>query len=324
MLISIVIPCYRSVKTLPDVVKEIQEVFEKKNHYEYEIILVNDGSPDQTFEVIETLCERDERITGINLSQNFGQSSAKMAAIPYVHGDILITMDDDGQHPAEGIFVLIDKILEGYDMVYAYFPHKKHSLFKRVTSWMNSFLLSLMKIKDSNVHSSSFVAYSSFAIRMIQDSQSPVNALTSYVRRLTKRITDVEMEHRERASGKSNYTVKRLFRLWRNGITSFSTQALGLSIYLGCITAAMGFVYAFIIFIRKIMNPGMVLGYASTMIAVLVLSGIIMILLGIIGEYLGKVFLIMVHLPNYLVRDEIPNKYCRKESDIKQRGKRDD
>lgn len=318
MLISIVIPCYRSEKTLPDVVKEIQEVFENKSHYEYEIILVNDGSPDQTFEVIEALCEKDERITGINLSQNFGQSSAKMAAIPYVHGDILITMDDDGQHPAEGIFVLIDKILEGYDMVYAYFPHKKHSLFKRVTSWMNSFLLSLMKIKNSNVHISSFVAYSSFAIRMIQDSQSPVNALTSYVRRLTKRITDVEMEHRERASGKSNYTVKRLFHLWRNGITSFSTQALGLSIYLGCITAAMGFVYALIIFIRKIMNPGMALGYASTMIVMLVLSGIIMILLGIIGEYLGKVFLIMVHLPNYLVRDEIPNKYCRKEFDIKQ------
>lgn len=310
MLISIAIPCYRSAKTLPNVIEEIQEVFAKQDKYEYEVILVNDGSSDNTFEVIQAICASNDRITGVNLSQNFGQSSAKMAAIPYVHGDIMITMDDDGQHPAEGIFDLAEKIQEGYDMVYAYFPHKKHSLFKRVTSWLNSFLLSLTGAKESNLHISSFVAYSEFAIDMIKKSQSPVNALSSYVRRLTKRVANVEMLHRERMEGKSNYTIKRLFRLWRNSITSFSTQALSLAIYLGMFTAAAGFIYAVVIFIRKLLNPGMVLGYASVMIALLVLSGIIMVLLGILGEYLGKIFLIMVRLPNYLVRDEIPNRYC--------------
>lgn len=309
MLISIAIPCYHSAKTLPFVVKEIQTVFLKRKEYEYEIILVNDGSPDDTFEVIEDLCAKDECITGINLSQNFGQSNAKMAAIPYVHGEVLITMDDDGQHPAEGIFDLVDKIIEGYDMVYAYFPDKKHSLFKRVTSGLNSFLLVLTKAKDSNLHISSYIAYSRFAIETMQKSQSPVNALGSYVRRLTKKVTDVPMQHRSRIEGKSNYTIKKMFRLWKNGITSFSTKALGLSIYLGCFCAITGFLYAVVIFVRKLLNPGMVLGYASTMIALLVLSGIIMILLGILGEYLGKIFLIMVRLPNYLVRDEIFNKY---------------
>ena len=175
MLISIAIPCYRSEKTIRMVVEEIQTAFSMRAEYEYEIILVNDGSPDNTFKVIEQLCREDNRITGVNLSQNFGQSSAKMAAVPYVHGDVMITMDDDGQHPAEGIFDLAEKIQEGYDMVYAYFPHKKHSLFKRVTSWMNSFLLSLMKVKDKDVHVSSFVAYSAFAIKMIKNSRSPVN-----------------------------------------------------------------------------------------------------------------------------------------------------
>lgn len=310
MLVSIAIPCYRSAKTITSVVKEIRDAFKQKKEYEYEIILVNDGSPDNTFEIIEKLCSEDNRITGIDLSQNFGQSSAKMAAIPYVHGDVLITMDDDGQHPAEGIFKLVNKISEGYDMVYAYFPNKKHSLFKKVTSWLNSRLLTLMNVKEKGLHISSFVAYSKFAIKMMQTSQSPVNALTSYVRKLTKRVTDVEMEHRERITGKSNYTIKRLFQIWRNGITSFSTQALGLSIYLGGGCAMAGFIYAIVVFVRKILNPGMLLGYASTMIAVLVLSGIIMILLGIIGEYLGKVFLILVKLPNYLVREEVPNKFC--------------
>ncbi len=314
-LISISIPCYRSAKTLPFVVKEIQDVFSKQDDYEYEIVLVNDGSPDDTFEVIQELCQQDDRITGVNLSQNFGQSSAKMAAMPYIHGDVMVTMDDDGQHPAEGIFSLVDKIYEGYDLVYAYFPHKKHSLFKRIASWMNSTMLNLMGSKSSDIHTSSFVAYSSFAIKMIRESKSPVNALSSYVRKLTKRVTNVELPHRERVEGKSNYTLKKMFGLWRNGITSFSTQALSFAIYLGSIVAAAGFIYAGYVFIRRILDPGLVMGYASIMIAILVLSGILMILLGILGEYLGKIFLILVRLPNYMVRDEIPNKYCEEQHD---------
>ena len=131
------IPCYNSAKTLPIVVEEIDNEFKCKKDFEYEIILVNDGSPDSTYEVINDICKKNNRIMAINLSQNFGQSGAKMAAVSFIHGDILITMDDDGQHPAKGIFVLIDKILEGYDMVYALFSHKKHSLFKRVTSNLN-------------------------------------------------------------------------------------------------------------------------------------------------------------------------------------------
>lgn len=317
MLVSIAIPCYRSATTISRVVAEIRTEFEKKTDYEYEIILVDDGSPDNTFEVIEQLCRQDDRITGINLSRNFGQSSAKMAAVRYVHGDLLVTMDDDGQHPAEGIFALVDKIMEGYDMAYAYFPRKKHSLFKRVTSWMNSKILTFMKMKSPEIHISSFVAYSKFAVRMIQNSQSPVNALSSYVRRLSKKVTDVEMIHRERMAGKSNYTLKKLFRLWKNGITSFSTQALSLSVYLGSFCAVAGFLYAAVIFVRKMMHPKMMIGYASIMIVMLVLSGIIMLLLGILGEYLGKIFLILVHLPNYYVRDEVLNKYCMLEEDEK-------
>ena len=116
MLISIAIPCYNSSKTLPLVVEEIQQVFSIRPEYEYQILLVNDNSPDNTYEVIGRLCAQDSNIIGIDLSKNYGQASAQMAAIQYAKGDIVVYMDDDGQHPASEIFRLIEKIQEGYDL----------------------------------------------------------------------------------------------------------------------------------------------------------------------------------------------------------------
>ena len=120
MLITVAIPCYRSEKNLKAVVDEIREEFQKHSQYDYQIILVCDGSPDHTDEVIRDLCNADSRITGILLSRNFTQSNAKMAALPYVRGEVLVYMDDDGQHPPEDIFALTDKVQEGYDVVYAH------------------------------------------------------------------------------------------------------------------------------------------------------------------------------------------------------------
>ena len=127
--VSIAIPCYNSAKTLSAVVDELRAVIRQRSEFDYQIILVNDCSKDDTFEVIRSLCQADDKITGVDLSRNFGQTVAKMAALPYVRGDVLVFMDDDGQHPADQIFALVDKVLAGYDLVYARFGHKHLSFF---------------------------------------------------------------------------------------------------------------------------------------------------------------------------------------------------
>ena len=142
MLISVVIPCYKSEKTIERVVNEIRSSITAGPGYEYQIVLVNDYPFDETFSVIRKICEEDKCVVGVNLSRNFGQAAAKMAGVSYAKGDVVVFMDDDGQHPANGIIPLANKIMEGYDVVYAYFKQKKHSGFKQITSninWMYGF-----------------------------------------------------------------------------------------------------------------------------------------------------------------------------------------
>lgn len=124
MYVSIAIPCYNSSKTLPFVVKEIENAFIEHKDYEYQIILVNDGSPDNTYKVIKELCKNNPKILGVDLSKNYGQASAQMAAIQYIEGEIVVFMDDDGQHSANDIFKLINKVNNGFDLVFAHFDQK--------------------------------------------------------------------------------------------------------------------------------------------------------------------------------------------------------
>ena len=305
MLVSIAIPCYRSSKTIGDVVASIKAEFNNKPDYEYEIILVNDGSPDNTFEVIYDICNKDERITGINLSKNFGQSAAKMAAIPYVSGDVLVFMDDDGQHPASGIFKLIDKLSEGYDMVYAYFPKKKHSFFKRITSNLHNHILYKIGSKPKDLHLSSFLAINKYAIDTLKNSGCPTIAVGAYLRRLTNKVVNIEIEHHSREQGKSGYSISKLFKLWKKSITSFNTFWLKLPFTLGIITGLAGIISSVFLIVKKILDPSIPIGYISLLPVILILSSVIMLLLGIVGEYIGKLFIMTSKLPPYSIRTVI-------------------
>lgn len=305
MLISIAIPCYKSSKTIFEVVKNINTVFELHPEYDYEVILVNDGSPDNTFEVIHRICRENPKVTGVNLSKNFGQSAAKMAAIPFVNGEILVYMDDDGQHPEDGIFRLIEKVEEGYDIVYAHFANKKHSLFKKITSSLHNWILYKIGSKPKEVQLSSFFALSSFSIQTMKNSECPVIAVAAYLRKLTNKITNVEMSHRSRMAGKSGYSLKRLFDLWTKAITSFNITLLRISMNMGILCATLGVLGAVVVFVRKILHPNIAVGYASMMVVMLLLFSILMFLIGIMGEYIGKMYLILCKLPPYKVRDVV-------------------
>ncbi|MBE6678265.1 MAG: glycosyltransferase family 2 protein [Ruminococcaceae bacterium] len=313
MLISVAIPCYKSEKTIGSVVNEIREEITKKEGYDYQIILVNDYPFDNTFSVIQKLCEEDPKIVGLNLSRNFGQAAAKMAALPYVKGDVLVYMDDDGQHPAEGIIPLAEKVMEGYDIVYAYFKQKKHSLFKRVTSKINSKIAEMNGTRVKGIHASSFLAISRFAVDSYEEYHSPFPSLMGYLNTLAGRVTEIEMPHRARLEGKSNYSLKKLFKLWITSFTNFSIVPLRAISLIGMFITFVGFSFGLGVIIFKLLNPSMAAGYASTMAVLLFLGGFILLALGFTGIYIGRMYMTISNLQPYRVRNVL--NWERKDKD---------
>lgn len=305
MLISVAIPCYKSEKTIERVVDEIRAEITKKDGYDYQIILVNDYPFDNTFSVITKLCEQDSKIVGVNLSRNFGQASAKLAAIPFVKGDVLVFMDDDGQHPAEGIIPLAEKVMEGYDVVYAYFKNKKHNAFKRITSKINAKISEMNGTRVKGVHVSSFYAISRFAVDSYENYTSPFPSVMGYLNTLVGKVTEIEMPHRARLEGHSNYTLKKLLKLWLTGFTNFSIVPLHMIAFLGIAIAIIGFVSGVGVVIAKLFNPAMAAGYASTMSVLLFLGGLILLALGFIGEYIGRIYMTLSNLKQYSIRTVI-------------------
>ena len=204
-LVSFVIPCYRSEATLPGVIREIQDTMEKMKDYGYEIVLVNDCSPDGTFSVIRKLCQENDNIVGIDLARNFGQHSALMAGFHYVKGDVIVCLDDDGQTPADEADRLLMGIEKGADVVYARYGKKHHSGFR---NWGS--------------HVDEMMRYE-FAYPYV----------IGLVLRTTKNIINVDVEHRDRQAGVSGYTIGKLLNLWFNGFTAFSVKPLRIATVTG-------------------------------------------------------------------------------------------
>lgn len=305
MLITIIIPCYRSEQTLEHVVEEIKTEVSKRNENDYQFILVNDCSPDNTFEIISKLAKSDQKIIGIDLAKNYGQNIARIAAVPYVKGDVAVCMDDDGQHPADQIYKLVDKVCEGYDLVYAKFEEQKQPFYRRFASKMNTRLLELTGAKTKGIKNSPFLAWSRFAIDNLKNYNSPFPSAGAFLMKTTNRVTNVEVRQRKRMSGTSGYTLKKLLNLWLTEFTNFSLVPLRFAALIGVGTSGLGIAWAIYLIVRKIINPNIFVGYTSTMAALLFVGGMIMLMLGLMGEYLGKIYMIISDLPQYIVRDEI-------------------
>ena len=303
--VSVAIPCYKSAKTIGPVVDELRRVFAGQDKYDYQIVLVNDYPDDDTFDVIEALCRDDKKIVGVNLSRNFGQTVAKMAALPFVTGDVLVYMDDDGQHPADQIFRLVEKVRQGCDVVYARFPHKHHSGFKRFTSWLNSKVLELNGTKPKGISISSYCAIGPTAIAALRRYRSPFPSMGGYLTHVARRYANVDMEHRDRIAGTSNYTFGKMMKLWLTGFTNFSTVPLRISMFAGGMFAAVGFVAAFLTVIRKLLNPRIAAGWTTSIALQLGIGGMIMLLLGLCGEYIGRIYMTVSNMPQYAVRQTV-------------------
>lgn len=302
MKISYVIPCYRSEKTLGAVVNEIQQTMQNLSQYEYEIVLINDCSPDDTWGTICKLCEDNDNIIGIEHAKNFGQHAALMAGFHFVSGDIVVCLDDDGQTPANEVNKLLEKINAGYDVVYAQYENKKHSTFRNLGSYANRKMTEIMLGKPRELYVSSYFAAKKFVVDEMLKYQNAYPYVIGLVLRTTKNICNVVVNHRERMEGNSGYSLKKLLALWINGFTSFSVLPLRLATFGGCIVAIWGFIYAIYTIIRKIVNPNIVIGWSSTISVVLILGGLILLVLGMIGEYVGRIYISLNNSPQYVIR----------------------
>lgn len=306
MLISFIIPCYKSEKTLENVVDNIENMMSKNDEYESEIVLVNDGSPDNTFETISTLVEKYDNITGVDFAKNRGQQSAIMAAIKHSVGDIVVCCDDDGQTPIDTVFTFIDKLNEGFDVVCANYVNRgKRSVFRRFGSWVNDQMSIFFLEKPEDVNTSVYFVARRFVADEMAKYDNPYPYITGLLLRTTGKIGNVDVEQKNRLAGESGYNFKRLFALWLNGVTTFSIKPLRFATFFGMFISVIAFFIIAFLVIDRLINPNVSLGWTSLIATNLLIGGLIMVILGVIGEYVGRIYLCLNKTPQYVERTVI-------------------
>jgi undecaprenyl-phosphate 4-deoxy-4-formamido-L-arabinose transferase len=303
--VSFVIPCYRSEHTLPHVTEEIEKTMRMLKKYTYEIILVNDCSPDHTMDTIKKLCRENSNIKGIGFAKNFGQHAALMAGLRFATGDYVICLDDDGQTPADEVGKLLAKMEEGYDAVYAKYEHKQHNAFRNLGSRLNERMTRIMLDKPPELYISSYFGVQRFIVEDMIRYEHSYPYVIGLVLRATKNIANVTVAHREREEGNSGYTMKKLLGLWFNGFTAFSVKPLRFATILGANSAGLGFIYGVYTIIKRFLLPDVPMGYSALMSALVFFGGMIMIMLGLVGEYIGRIYISMNNSPQYVVREKI-------------------
>ena len=302
---SFVIPCYNSSESIRHVVELTMEEMEKMNRREFEFVLVNDySSSPKTMPVLKKLAEEYPCVTVLNLAKNAGQHNAIMAGLNYAKGDILIGMDDDMQtHPSQ-LPYLFEELEKGYDIVYGYYPEKKHSAFRNFGSWVNYISVRILIGKPKELKTSSYWVARKFVRDSVIEYQAPYAYIQGLFLRTTRNISCIPIQHFQREEGESNYTFKRLLKLWSN-ILGFSITPLRLTEYCGFGLSLLSIIAAVVVLIRKILNPAMALGWPSLMIVICFFSGIQLMFLGLIGEYIGRMFLGLNRQPQYVIREVI-------------------
>lgn len=300
--LSLVIPIYNGSATIRDVVERIQNVFASDS---FEIVLVNDGSEDGSDVICTQLSEAAPGlITSVQLSRNFGEHNAVLAGLNYARGQYVAVLDDDGQNPPEEIVRMLTELKRGnYDVVYGHYIEKKHSLFRNLGSRFNSRVATLMLGKPKELYLSSFKVMNRFVVNEIIKYRGPYPYADGLIYRATRKIAQIPVEHRVNVSGPSRYTFRKLVRLWLNMFLNFSITPLRLSVYAGLITACLSILALVLVFIDKIwITPDVTVGIPTVLGTIVFLSGIQLMILGLVGEYLGRLYLDQTGTPQFIVR----------------------
>lgn len=302
--ISVVIPLYNSENTINYVIDELESELPKLSHLCYEIILVNDCGPDNVLEVVKKRAAENSNIKVLNLAKNVGQTLAMFAGFEYASGDYIVNMDDDYQTPGYEIKKMVAKLeKENLDVIFAKYEQQKQSAFRRLGSRINAKMAEAMAGKPKGLRSNAFFVIRSFVKDEILKYKNNYPYVFGIIYACTCRIANVYTDHRPRKEGKSNYSFRRLFGLWANGFLSFSIKPLRLCTAIGSIIAAISCVIAIVLIIGRIHNPDAPLGWTSTIVVIMFFAGVQLISIGLLGEYLGRLYISSSNLPRYIVRE---------------------
>jgi polyisoprenyl-phosphate glycosyltransferase len=302
MQLSITVPVYGSAECLPELVRRVEG--EIGSYFQsYELILVNDDSPDSSWEVIVRLvCEHDF-ITGVNLRKNAGQDNAIMAGLHFATGEVIVIMDDDLQHDPSDIVLLNKYIRCGFDVVYAHFEQKKQALWKNLGSWVNDRFAVLALGKPKNIYMSPYKAMRSEVAREVTKYAGPYPYVDGLIFAVTSNITQIPATHHPRFAGKSNYSLLKSVAVWLKLATGFSVIPLRMATLLGGIISLVAFVLATYFVLQTLIWAQGPEGWASVIVAVLFIGGIQLIGIGAIGEYIGRIFITQNARPQFTVKE---------------------
>ena len=301
--ISIIVPCYNESASIPLLYQELSRLIKAESMYEWELLFVNDGSKDETLQVIQSLSARDTSIAYVDLSRNYGKETAMLAGFDYAQGDACIVMDADLQHPPMVAQEMLRKWEEGYDDVYG----KRKTRAKE--SWLRKSLsLAFYHILQKSTKVDVLPNVGDFrlldrkcieALRQMRETDRYTKGLYCLI---GFRKTFVEFETQDRVSGKSSWTWRGLVALAMEGIMSFTIAPLRIATWVGAITAAGAFLYAFYFLIKTLMVGDPVRGFPTLAILILFFGGAQLLALGVLGEYVGRIFHESKHRPNYFVQ----------------------
>ena len=298
--LSIVVPVYNGASSVPNLVEALSKLEVPGG---LEIVLVNDCSPDNSLEVCHRLvAEQAVPLTVVNLARNFGEHNAVMAGLAQARGAYIITMDDDLQNPPEEVVRLWDYAKSNnYDVVYTYYAKKKHAAWRNLGSRFTNWCADTLIDKPKGLYLSSFRCVSAFTARQVVAHTGPFPYIDGLIMQVTQNIGRLEVTHLARAEGRSNYTIRRLVRLFLSMFLNFSVMPLRLATLAGIGVATLGILGALWVLVEALQgDPPQ--GWASLMAVTLVVAGVQLIMLGVVGEYLGRLFLHVNGKPQYVVR----------------------
>ena len=305
--LSVVVPVYNSERSIGPLVHRLIEAL-VDSFPALQVVLVNDGSRDRSHEAILTLLDGQagKYVTYVQLARNFGEHNAVMTGLRHADGDAAVIIDDDFQNPPSEIIKLVRKLDEGHDVVYSYYHRKRHSWFRNAGSRFNDWVATRLLRKPEGLYLSSFKALNRFTIDIVKGYEGPYPYLDGLILRSTRSIGTELCEHEARRDGQSNYTLRKLISLWLNMFTSFSVSPLRIAAYLGLVMAVVGFLLA-LFFVTAWATGGLLVkdiprGWASLIVTITVFAGIQLIVLGLVGEYVGRIFMTQNGQPQAVVR----------------------
>jgi polyisoprenyl-phosphate glycosyltransferase len=300
--ISVVIPVYNSEANLRELYRQIQDALKNIPH---EVVFVNDGSSDGSWKIIEELVVANKNIVGVCLRKNFGQDNALMAGIHAASGNYLVIMDDDLQHSPYDIPKMYDQCIKGFDICYASFVQKKQRAWKNFGSWFNGVIATVLLNKPKDLYLSPFKIIKKDVVKEVLQYSGPFPYVDGLLLEVTRNVSYFQAEHFPRYAGKSNYNLVASVAVFLRTLTSFSVIPLRLATITGVITSVCGFIAAIYFTLEYFFTSHIVEGWTSLIISSLILGGLMLMFMGLIGEYLGRMFLTLNRKPQYSVRKTI-------------------